>query len=353
MKIENKRWLITLAALLLTVTLAIFTGISVNHMTISKKDNAETTKKSSEEQMTDAESISSSEETTPETSTEETKDTQDTKSSEPEESASALPNPVPDPERSESPIRALSDEELAALQEQYDREVKYYSVGPDNRDDRNRPVNCVNFDEQFSALSDKITVFNSHETDNKELSIFFVITEEYENNTAYILNKLAEKNTQATFFINRKFAEENPEIVERIIHEKHELGSLGSSSPDNGLASYNLKDQMTDMLDLQRYIEDNFDYSMTSFYFRCDAYSEASLKMAAEMGYNVRYYTIEYDDGSHTKAIDANQMYGVMTAQLHDSASLLLHNANAATLIMLPNLLNYAEEQGYKITLLH
>ena len=110
---------------------------------------------------------------------------------------------------------------------------------------------------------------------------------------------------------------------------------------------------MNDMLRLQEYVKDDFDYSMGSFYFRCDLFSEASLKMASDMGYKVRFYSIDYNDVSPTQAIDANEMLEYYKSRLHDGASLILHNANAATLIMLPNLINYLENAQYSIVPLH
>ncbi|WLV24848.1 polysaccharide deacetylase family sporulation protein PdaB [Aciduricibacillus chroicocephali] len=44
-----------------------------------------------------------------------------------------------------------------------------------------------------------------------------------------ILDKLKEKNVQATFFISGEWAERHPDTVKRILDEKHELGMMGYS----------------------------------------------------------------------------------------------------------------------------
>ncbi|MBR0086125.1 MAG: polysaccharide deacetylase family protein [Lachnospiraceae bacterium] len=344
----QKRWLISLVVFLLFTCLAVFIGISVSHMTAPAKSG----KDSETAETKEGTPPETTENTTPEETTSETApEADDSRESESGSERETEPS-SPSYENTASPIKVLKPEALDLIRETCDTTVMTYSLGTE-KDAENRPVNCLEYESAFSAISDKITVFNSHDNSRKELSLCFVATQEYNTNTAYILNKLTDKNIRATFFINHRFAAENPDLVKRMISSGHEIGSLGASSPDEGLAAYALEDQMADMLYLQRYMEENFDYSMTSFYFRGDVYSEASLKMASDMGYHVRYYTMEYDDVSSSKAIDSEAMLNEIIANLHPSASLLLHNANPATLIMLPNLANYLKDEGWTITKLH
>ncbi len=338
-----KRWLISLGFFLLFAGLCAFIGISVNHMT--NKNGTEPSSESSSSAGSETQETTSEPETTTLPATSE-QSTEESSSDETEPTTTAY-TPAKKTE-----IKKLTDKDLEEIKAQYSIEPEPYILG-EEMDASNRPVNCVNYNDRFSGISDKISVFNTQSSLSHEVSLFFVLTEEYDNNTIYILNRLAEKNVHATFFINMHYAVTYPEIVDRILREGHEVGSLGASSPDDGLAIYALEDQMNDMTALQEYVEEDFDYSMEAFYFRCDLFSEASLKMASDMGYKVRFYSIDYDDVSHTQAIDANEMLDHIKNRLHDGASIILHNANSATLIMLPNLINYLEDTHYSIVPLH
>lgn len=79
----------------------------------------------------------------------------------------------------------------------------------------------------FSALSSNKTVALSKGNPNQEnIALTFNISWG-EEKVHGILDQLASHNVQATFFLSGEWAERHPDIVEKIIEGKHEIGMLG------------------------------------------------------------------------------------------------------------------------------
>ena len=327
----QKRWLMSAAVFLGCTVLAIFIGISVNHMTIPRTE-VSSTKENDADKTSSAAGTKATESTTA-------------------APAATKPSTTAAP-RLNSLIKELTPVKIGLLSESYSMTVEPYSIAGD-KDDVNRPVNCLNYQSRFSGISDNITVFSGPDLNTRQVSLSFVCIGDINGNTEYILNKLAERHVQASFFITLAFAEENPGLVERIIREGHVLGTVGSVVPPSGLSELSLEEIQQNLLDFQRYIEDTFEYSPNAFYYCCDRFSEASLKLISEMGYRVCYYSIDFDDTNAAAAIDSSLMLETIKQNLHPSASIVLHNVNTATLIVLPNLISYLEETGYEIVLQH
>lgn len=70
------------------------------------------------------------------------------------------------------------------------------------------------------------TVFTKGNEDEKNISLTFNISWG-EEKVHDILTQLAQNQIQATFFVSGEWAERHPEIIKKIVEDKHELGMLG------------------------------------------------------------------------------------------------------------------------------
>ena len=226
-------------------------------------------------------------------------------------------------------IHELTSADLSVIRGQYAGERKNYYAGG-AADSSNRPISCNKFSETFTTLfGESVHIYQSDEKT--------------------ILDALSAQGVMATFFVNRSFAEKNPAIIQRIINEGHTLGSLGATFPDSGFSTLSLEEQMESALSLQNYIRDTYGYEMKYFNFVHDDYSEQSLALLTQMGYQVVYYSVKYADYSPTQVIDINDYLDTVKRWIHPGVVYNFHTTNPATLNVVPQLITYLRDSGYTV----
>lgn len=78
----------------------------------------------------------------------------------------------------------------------------------------------------FTSSQPEETIFTRGNEDEKNISLTFNISWG-EDKVHDILNQLAQHHIQSTFFVSGEWAERHPDIVKKIVENKHELGILG------------------------------------------------------------------------------------------------------------------------------
>lgn len=63
------------------------------------------------------------------------------------------------------------------------------------------------------------------------------------------------------------YAKAQPELVQRMIDEGHEIGNHSVTHPSEGLPSQSLEQQKNEVMENHQYIKDNFGYDMHLFRF--------------------------------------------------------------------------------------
>ena len=134
-----------------------------------------------------------------------------------------------------------------------------------------------------------------------EKKVYLTFDEGYENGyTDDILDTLAEKDIEATFFVTMPYVKQNKDLVQRMIDEGHIVGnhtvnhpSLPSVTDDN-----KMKKEITD---LHEYVKENFDYEMTFFRPPKGEYSERTVKLTKDLGYTTVLWSFAYLHSSHHK----------------------------------------------------
>ncbi|MBP5225196.1 MAG: hypothetical protein J6Z38_06415, partial [Lachnospiraceae bacterium] len=149
------------------------------------------------------------------------------------------------------------------------------------------------------------------------------------------------------------YVDHNPEIVERIRLDKHELGSLGASNPEPGIGLFGATDVMNDLWNLHAHIEQRFNYTMTKLYFNHDAFKDRTVILATQMGYEIIFYSAYYEDDDPAKHIDTAAYLKSLEAQAHKGGIYKLHTVNAATPQILQEFLSYLSANGSEVGLIN
>jgi len=245
-------------------------------------------------------------------------------------------------------IRELTEAEMEIIEKRYDSTLKLYTVSSE-KNDQNISIDVIN---AYSDIVSKFVYVHVYgDTATKTCSLFFVLTEE-NGNTEKILDILKERGVKATFFISGSYITDNPTIMERIILEGHELGSLGASNPPQGLAQTSSWDIHNDIINLHNMVKPTYDYTMKKFMYDRNYYTDKALGIATQMGYEVYFYSVDYADADPEVMLDSNVFLNKMTQSLHKGAIYKFHTTNDATVRMLPGLLDYFTQQSYEVVLL-
>ncbi|MBQ6550127.1 MAG: polysaccharide deacetylase family protein [Lachnospiraceae bacterium] len=336
MHTEKRLWLIACAIFVAAAAFTIFAGFSIAGMT----SRGSVTPSDREDQEEDPFETGDAEEQVPvETLTPEGESEEEPQSTEPE----TLPDPVA------GNIHLLTTDDLEKIGELYSGDPESFHSGGE-KDESNRSVYLTALSEDFSSRFKNVQIFNGDT--EKTVSFIFILTAENGRNTEFVLNHLLSHGVKATFFMDYYYAAHSQGLIRRMLDEGHELGSLGYSLPEGGIASKPLSEQQEDAMQMQQAFKDLFEYDASRYYFGYEAYSDQSLALMTQMGYKVNFFTANYADYNASQEIDTAAFLEEMKAELCPGAVYCLHTVNNATVDMLPQLLDYITENGYTVTLL-
>ena len=346
----QKKWLITGGVFLAAVALTVLAALGISRMTGTKRSEEPETEvagstepsetEAPETDTTEAEQTEpSSTEPVTEPSTEETSSEEETESTEPE---TEPPQPVRE-------IHRLSAEEIAEIRANYsDTEQGFYISGSSDRDDQNRANSCVTRDNLLNSSIGNVVIFGP-ETEQPTVYFSFILTNEFAPNTEDLLNILSNLNVKALFLTDKPYVEHNLGLVQRMIAEGHEIGSIGSSLPDGGLVKLGLEAMTEDIYNFHTFMQETCGYNMRKFYFSYDVYTEQAVAAVVKMGYQVVFYSANYVDYDHYKNIDVNNLLVSLEYQLHPGCIYSLHTTNRASIEVMPQIVPYLWEKGYTI----
>jgi len=182
-----------------------------------------------------------------------------------------------------------------------------------------------------------------------EKSIALTFDEGYENGfTPAILDTLKEKEVKAIFFVTYDFAKDNPELIKRIIDEGHVLGN-------HSYHHYSMDELDTDtareeIAFLHRFIEENYNYTMSYFRFPKGEFSEQSLKIVQDMGCKSIFWSYAYADWDTDNQPEENKAFTGICESTHPGEILLLHAVSKTNADILGKVIDDIRQQGYEFT---
>ncbi len=226
--------------------------------------------------------------------------------------------------------------------EAMDNEKHGYGQGT-HVDAANRPTGAVNTQNAYGHLG---AWFLAPENGN----IYLTFDLGYENGyTAKILDILAEKDVKAVFFVTMSYCVRNPELVQRILDEGHQLGN--HSVNHISMPTLTIDQMVEEIMGLHDYVYANFGYRMHLFRPPKGEYSERSLAVAQNLGYQSVNWSYAYRDYDVANQPDPAEALEKVTAAAHSGAIYLLHGVSATNAEILPELIDAFRQAGYVLAL--
>lgn len=205
----------------------------------------------------------------------------------------------------------------------------------------NRPLGAIDFNEQFGKYSAR--AIDSPE----KKTIRLTFDEGYENGyTPVILDTLKERGVKATFYVLDDYARKEPELIRRMIDEGHTVGN--HSVHHYSMPSLSAEECREEIEGLHDYIKEEFGYEMTEFRPPMGEFSELSLAVTQECGYETVLWSYAYADWDvNAQPPDAESLKKLENA-LHSGAIYLLHPVSSTNAAILGDFIDYAIAQGYE-----
>lgn len=235
--------------------------------------------------------------------------------------------PVNIPKKAEQKLESLSHEK------------KGYGQGV-QVDERNRPFGAVDFNEKYGK-------YNAKAINDEIDTITLTFDQGYENGyTSKILDTLKEKKVKATFFVVKDYVERNTELVKRMIKDGHTIGN--HSVTHRSMPELTEDECRNEINDLHEYMKENFDYEMTLFRPPMGEFSEFSLAVTNDCGYETELWSFAYADWDTNAQPNKEDAMEKLTSSLHDGAIYLLHSVSSVNAEILGDFIDTATKSGYK-----
>lgn len=169
----------------------------------------------------------------------------------------------------------------------------------------------------------------------------------YENGyTSKILDVLKEKNVNAAFFCTLPQVKENPDLIKRMINEGHIVGNHSVTHPS--FAEISTEQIKEEIIVMDKFLRDNFNYSEPYFRFPKGEYNENALNTVGSLGYTSVFWSLAYADWDLNKQKGANYAYETIVSRLHPGAVILLHSVSPDNANSLARIIDKAREDGYE-----
>lgn len=223
-----------------------------------------------------------------------------------------------------------------------DLSVEKIVWGPGNIQNHEQPSEPKKLQQQYASLNARWLL-------EDEKSIALTFDEGYENGyTPAILDTLKEKEVTAIFFVTYDFAKDNPDLIQRMIDEGHVVGnhSYHHYSMDE-LDTATAREEVTFLHD---YIKENFDYEMQYFRFPKGEFSEKTLGILQELGYQSVFWSYAYADWNPEEQADETTAFAGICESTHPGEIMLLHAVSATNAAVLGRVIDDVRQQGYTFT---
>lgn len=206
-------------------------------------------------------------------------------------------------------------------------------------DKDNRPVSCDTFQSKYGQYN---AVFIKENNKN----VYLTFDEGYENGyTAQILDVLKEKKAPAVFFVTYDYAKRNPDLIKRMIAEGHVVGNHSYTHPS--MPTVSLEKASEEITKLHDYIKENFNYTMTLFRPPMGEYSEQTLALTKELGYQSVFWSFAYKDWDTKNQPEEAAALKKTVDAVHGGAVYLLHAVSKTNTNILGEFIDEVRAKGF------
>ncbi|MCM3618670.1 delta-lactam-biosynthetic de-N-acetylase [Sutcliffiella horikoshii] len=199
--------------------------------------------------------------------------------------------------------------------------------------------------QKYNELLKKHNAFYLGDKSKKE--IFLTFDNGYENGyTAKVLDVLKKKKVPAAFFVTGYYLKDQPELVKRMVNEGHIVGNHSWHHPDmTQVNDVRFKKELDMIKDEYKKITglENMTYMRPPR----GTFSDRSLALANQMGYQHVFWSLAYVDWNTDQQRGWKYAYDNIMAQIHPGAILLLHSVSKDNADAMERVIEDLQEQGY------
>lgn len=222
--------------------------------------------------------------------------------------------------------------------EKYDQSAVSFGIGNNVDAATNRP-DLAYYTQRYGEFA-----VDFIQPDSKYVWLTFNEIAEY-GNTPLVLDTLKEKGVKAVFFITLSYAQNNPDLIQRMIDEGHVLGNYTASCSKVPELSLN---NLTNELDtLYNYVYQTYGYEMYLFRTPSGNFSQMALAVAQSKGYRTVFWSFNYVDWNVNAQPDVTEALNNALAKVHGGAIYLLSGSSVTNQQMLGDLIDGIREKGY------
>lgn len=200
--------------------------------------------------------------------------------------------------------------------------------------------------EGFKGVVQKYGAIFLGNTKQKELYLTF--DNGYENGyTAKILDTLKEKKVPAIFFVTGQYVKDQPQLLKRMVKERHLIGNHSWNHPDMTTISVNRMEE-----ELKRVKDEvaKVTGQKEMHYLRPPRgiFNEKTLAVSTKSGYTNVFWSIAYKDWDINDQKGWRYAYDKVVSQLHPGSVILLHSVSRDNAEALGHIIDEARKQGYE-----
>ncbi len=247
---------------------------------------------------------------------------------------SATPSALQSDKHASDPVPALANrfDDLSTKKQGWGQGVQC--------DEQNRPISCLSFQEKYGKYN---ALFIKEDAPQQ---LFLTFDEGYENGyTSQILDVLKDKSIHAVFFVTYDYVAKNQDLIRRMISEGHIIGNHTMSHPS--MPTLSPEKMESEIMNLDRYMEEHFQYKMTLFRPPMGEFSQQSLAVTQSLGYTTVFWSFAYSDWNPKRQPDPASALQKQLDRLHSGAIYLLHAVSKTNANVLGDFITQAQEKGY------
>lgn len=202
-------------------------------------------------------------------------------------------------------------------------------------------------------LSDYNAIYNGP-TCSKTKSLYLTFDEGYENGyTDQILDVLKEKNVKAIFFVTSHYISYVPDTVKRMVNEGHIVANHTKHHYSMPSVTYSPEIFNKELTDVEDRFKALTGQNLGKF-FRppMGQYSEKSLALTKDLGYQTVFWSFAYGDYEPTNQPGQAYAKQHILNHLHDGSIILLHAISKTNANILGDVIDEARKSGYDFYLL-
>ena len=133
-----------------------------------------------------------------------------------------------------------------------------------------------------------------------------------------------------------------------MIDEGHIVGNHSMNHPN--FTTITPEEMYEEVKELHDYVQENFDYTMFLFRYPEGVFSEQSLAVLQDAGYQTSFWSYAYNDWDQNNQPDPDTAYQKVTGALHPGAIYLLHAVSETNSEILGDFIDEARSQGYEVS---